>query len=176
MLINSFSDISGLGINRDKSFVLSTSPPSRFEFIRSILRSSPWPDLVLKEKGTHLGIVIGREVTLKDIWEGAMDKAISRINSARSFVKTLPLAKRILYVNVFIVSIFSYIGLFFVLPTPLWRVIKNAISKLIIPFNGSAFTYESLVCSNIFYKIKPPLKDVWAFNISLLASRSPFIS
>ena len=31
---------------------------------------SPWPDLILRDKGTHLGIVLGREVTLNDIWEG----------------------------------------------------------------------------------------------------------
>src|SRR5688572_11472322 len=94
-----------------------------------------------------------------------------RIHSARPYVRTISLPRRILFVNVFIVSIFSYVGLFFTLPTPLWRIIKRAISKLVIPFNGSAYKYEALVCSHILYKLNPPLKDVWAFNISLLASR-----
>ena len=174
--INTFSVVSGLGINKDKSFVLSTSPPSRDVVHKAQLKSSPWPDLSLRDKGTHLGIVLGREVTLKDIWEVPLTRALARINRTKSFVKSLPLAKRILYVNVFIVSIFSYVGLFFILPTGIWKTIRNAIARMIIPFNGGAFTYESLVCSNSLYNISPPLKDVWAFNISLLASRSPFIS
>jgi ribonuclease HI/exonuclease III len=173
--INVFSSFSGLGINKDKSCVLCTSPPSHHEFVRNALLSSPWPDLTLKEKGTHLGIVIGREVTLMDIWETPFKKALSKINVCRSFVKTLPLSKRILFTNVFIISIFSYVGLFFALPTSIWRKIKYAISKLVIPFNGSAFTYESIVCADILFNIRPALKDVWAFNISLLAVRSPLI-
>jgi len=112
---------------------------------------------------------------LSDIWKGPLSKALERINLVYSYVRSLPLSKRILYVNVFIVSIFSYIGLFFVLPSGIWRTIKRAISRLVIPFSGSAFTYEALVCSNLFFKLSPPLKDVWAFNLSLLASRSPLI-
>ena len=49
------------GINKDKSFVLTTSPVSHYPVIRA---GSPWPDLARKERGTHLGIMIGRDVTL----------------------------------------------------------------------------------------------------------------
>ena len=175
-LIDVFSFLSGLGVNKIKSYVLATAPPSRYEFFRSLLAASPWPDLPLKEKGMHLGVVIGREVTLQEIWEVPFSRALARINKVRSYVRSLPLHKRILYVNVFIVSIFSYIGLFFILPTGIWKKIKYEISRLIIPFNGGGFTYFSLICSNMVYNFKPALKDVWAFNISLLASRSPYIS
>ena len=174
--IDSFSDVSGLGVNKSKSFVLPTSEPSRFSSYKDLLLYSPWPDLDVRERGTHLGIVIGRKVTLSDIWDVPLQRALTRIRTSYSFVRTLSLSKRILYVNVFIVSIFSYVGLFFILPTGIWRKIKYAISKLIVPLGGSGCTYESLVCADIIYNIKPALKDVWAFNISLLASRSPFIS
>ena len=174
--IDAFSLVSGLGINKSKSFVLPTGDVSLFSSYRDLLNRSPWPDLDIREKGTHLGIVIGRNVTLSDIWDIPLQKALARIRSARSFVRSLPLTKRILFVNVFIVSIFSYVGLFFVLPTGIWRKIRLEIAKLVIPFNGSGFTYESLVCADVVYNIKPALKDVWAFNISLLASRSCFIS
>ena len=74
--------------------------------------------------------------------------------------------------NVFIVSLFSYIGLFFVLPHELWLVVKGLISSF-FPFRGRAYSYESLVCSQQIFSVKPALKDVWAFNVSLLAVRSP---
>ena len=174
--IDSFSFVSGLGVNREKSLVLSTSPPHKLALIRDGLAKSPWPDLPLKDKGTHLGVVIGRLATLDDIWATPMSRALDRIKKVTPFMKTLSLSNRIIYVNVFIVSIFSYIGLYFVLPTLLWKTIKNAISKLIIPFNGGAFTYNSLICSNAVFGLKPTLKDVWAFTSSLLAARSPLIS
>ena len=78
--------------------------------------------------------------------------------------------------NVFIVSLFSYIGLFFVLPHELWLVVKGLVASF-FPFRGRAYSYESLVCSQQIFSVKPALKDVWAFNVSLLAVRSPlFVS
>jgi hypothetical protein len=35
---------------------------------------------------------------------------------------------------------------------------------------------EALVCGKILYNLNPPLKDVWAFNIFLLSSRSSLLS
>jgi hypothetical protein len=126
-LISSFSEVSGLGINKDKSIVLTTSPPSCHSAIRSALLRSPWPDLPLRDRGTHLGVSIGSDVTLEDIWAGPMATAISRLNKARPFLRSLSIANRITYVNVFITSVFSYIGLFFILPTDNWTVIKGHI-------------------------------------------------
>ena len=83
-----------------------------------------------------MGIVIGRDVTLTEIWETPVTRAFARIKHSNSFVKTLSLPNRILYVNVFIVSIFSYIGLYFVLPHEIYVTLKNAIAKFIIPYNG----------------------------------------
>jgi len=174
--ISLFSVVSGLGINKDKSFVLTSAPLSHVPLIRSGLSATPWPDLSLKDKGTHLGIVIGREVTLDDIWSVPLNKALSILHASRVFIKSLSLPNRILFVNVFIVSLFSYIGLFFVLPTGIWKTIKNAISKAIIPFNGGGFSYSSVVCAKSLFNINNALKDVWAFVVSLLAVRSPFIS
>ena len=82
---------------------------------------------------------------------------------------------RILFVNVFIVSLFSYIALFFVLPTAIWTRIRGAILTL-FPFNGTAYPYEALVCGKQIFAVKPALKDVWAFNVSLLAVRSKYFS
>ncbi len=175
-VIDAFSAISGLGINKDKSCVIASSPASSSPLIRAELLASPWPDLSLKEKGLHLGILLGRNVTLEEIWSVPMNKALHKLNSSRLFIKSLSLANRILFVNVFIISLFAYVGLFFVLPTTLWNIIRRAISKAIIPFNGGAFSYYSLVCAKELFSLRVALKDVWAFGLSLLAVRSPLFS
>lgn len=56
-------------------------------------------------------------------------------------------------------SIFAYVGMFYTLPTALRKSIKGAISKLVIPFDGGAYTYTSLVCG-VLFNIKTALKDV----------------
>ena len=53
--------------------------------------------------------------------------------------------------------------------------IRGLIHKLIVPFNGGAYTYESLVCWTKLFSIKPSLKDLWAYNAALLAARSPIL-
>ena len=174
--INTFSEVSGLGVNKKKSTIVPTSPPCRWPAISDLIRKSPWPDLTISPAATHLGIRIGRDVTLADVWSGAVTKAIDRINLCKGMVRALPLHTRILFLNVFIVSIFSYISLFFILPVEIWKSLKTLISRSFIPYRGGGFTYESLVCITEIYGAKPALKDVWAFNISLLAVRSPFFS
>lgn len=168
--------MSGLGINKDKSAVISTGSPRFSSQIKLDLKSSPWPDLVLKESGTHLGILIGRDVTLENIWASPMAKAEAKLKNCRSLIHSFPLPTRLLFINVFIVSLFSYHALFFIFPTELWKKIKNLISRSVIPFNGGAFSYSSLVCAKKIFFLKTTLKDIWAFNISLLAVRSPLFS
>jgi len=172
-LISRFSVVSGLGINKTKSLAIPTADEPHWPAIRSDLRSCPWPDLPLLKEGTHLGIVIGRDVTLEKVWEGPVSKAVSKINTNLTLLRSLSLSSRILYVNVFIVSLFSYISLFFILPPDLWSVVKETIRK-VFPFNGGAYTYTSLVCAKQLFRVRPALKDVWAFNLSLLAVRSPY--
>lgn len=172
LLITSFSNVSGLGINKSKSMVIPSCPPEDWALIQEQLRASSWPDLTVQAAGTHLGILIGRDVTLEDIWKGPITKASDRIRNCSHIVKNMSIRYRIIFINTFIVSIFSYISLFFILPPDLWGNIKSLISKAIIPFNGGAYSYFSLICADYLYGVKPALKDVWAFNISLLAARS----
>src|SRR5262249_54830581 len=98
-----------------------------------------------------------------------------RISAHWNVVRPLSLSNRILYVNTFIVSIFSYHMLFFILPSEYLKVLTAAIRRLVIPFNGTAFTHETLVCASSLWHVRPALKDLWAFNVSLLAARSPLI-
>ena len=175
-VITIFSRLSGLGINRDKSCVISSGPPSSLPALRTELARSPWPDLPLRDSTTHLGIVIGREVTLGDIFASPFKKAVDRINNCRSVVKGLSVPNRILFINTFVISLFSYHALFFVIPSEHYQTIKGMICKIVTPFNGGAYTYETLVCLNTLFSIRPSLKDLWAFNVSLLASRSSLIS
>ena len=175
-IISLFSSLSGLGVNKDKSCVISSGPPATLAALRTALSACPWKDLPLRDTATHLGIKIGRDVTLGEIFESPYNKAVARITACRPVVKSLPISGRILFVNTFVISLFSYHSLFFIIPKEYYVSIKSLVSKLVTPFNGGAYTYDSLLCLNSMFSIRPALKDLWAFNVSLLAARSPFIS
>ncbi len=174
--IDIFSSLSGLGINKDKSCVISSGPSNTLDVLRLALCACPWKDLPLRNSATHLGIKIGRDITLGDIFESPYNKAVARINNCRPVVRTLSISGRITFVNTFIISLFAYHALFFVIPKEYYVSIKSLVSKLVTPFNGGAYTYSSLLCLNFMFSIRPALKDLWAFNVSLLAARSPFIA
>jgi len=74
--------------------------------------------------------------------------------------------------NVFVVSLFSYVCLFFVMPHEIWITIKEAIRRAITPYHGGAYPYEALVCGGLLFGLKPALRDPWAAGVSLLAVRS----
>ena len=89
-----------------------------------------------------------------------MDKALKKLSSSLPLLRSFSLSSRILYVNVFIVSLFSYVALFFILPPDLWKIFVRAVCK-IFPFGG--FSYSSLVCARKVFSVKTALR---AFNVS----------
>src|SRR5262249_54727288 len=105
-LLDIFSAVSGLGLNKDKSCVVCTLGPDSYPHVLDLIRAGPWPDLPLKPAAVHLGIALGREVTLGDIFAKPYEKALKRLSDQRNIIRPLSLANRILYVNTFITSIF----------------------------------------------------------------------
>ena len=89
LLISEFSELSGLGINRDKSCVISSAPSSTHSSLRDSLLACPWPLLPLRPITTHLGIPIGRDVTLENIFEVPYSKALSRLATTKPVVSKL---------------------------------------------------------------------------------------
>ena len=174
--IDQFALHTGLGINKKKSCVVSSGDDASNDSLRHELEQCPWPDLPLRDKAVHLGIPIGREVTLGDVFEKPMRKAEERLRTSAVVVKGLSVLSRCLFVNVFIVSLFSYHCCFYLLPKEFLDSTRKLISKLVIPFNGGAYSYETLLCLDLLLGIKPALKDLWSFNVSLLAARSDFIN
>jgi hypothetical protein len=88
-LINDFSVASGLGVNRSKSCVVTSLPPSRHPGVKAYLSSCPWPDLPLADEAVHLGIPIGRSVTLERVFSGPYSKALNRLSQYRPVLSSL---------------------------------------------------------------------------------------
>jgi ribonuclease HI/exonuclease III len=170
--IDAFARISGLGRNTAKSCLISSLSREDDPRCLAYLAGCAWPDLKILAEASYLGLPIGAKVTLEDIFKGPTQKLRERLRILGPSLSTLPLHKKLLLVNVFAVSLFSYVCLFFVMPHELWLGIKEAIRLAITPFHGGAYPYEALVCGGALFGLKPALRDPWAAGISLLAVRS----
>ena len=201
-IIQSYETYTGLSINGNKSGLLSTltptlddekylselnlwgttRPPSPSEASLNpdhhMLLNDWYRDnnrLKFVSEYTYLGILIGANVSLADIFRDTIDKAFSRIDRYQRTLNRLSLTRKIQVINIFVNSLFSYKFRFYSLPHDICSMMKEKIRLAITPFNGGAFSYSSLLFSPKLVGLSQVLKDLWAFNTGLLASRSKLI-
>ena len=109
--IDDFSAISGLGRNKDKSCIISSRHRERDHRFLSYVRECRWPDLKFLPHTVYLGLPIGASITLEDVFKPPTAKMRDRLMTLSPALSSLPLHKRILLINVYIVSLFSYVCL-----------------------------------------------------------------
>ena len=181
-LVDAFRGASGLGINTDKTRVLSALTFNLGRFLRPTtiidrLCRCPWPDVQEALRYKYLGILIGRGVTTTDVY-AAPTKALSdRATTYHSAFRTLSHASRVLAYNVFVITKLSYLVKFFHIPfsqSPTAcaeGVVKARARQLILPVRA-AYHYPFLVVSPDLASPAPPVRDAWALSMSTLIDQS----
>ena len=177
-IVKGYEIYSGLYINGKKSGVLPSVEPNTDE-ITYLCTLALWKEnnsnLAFTSSSEYLGILIGAQVSLDDIFAPTIAKARMRLASFHLILQRLPLYKKVLVINIFINSLFSYKFRFYALPMEAYDKLKEVIRTALTPLNGGAFPYTSLIFPTEQLGLKNVLKDLWAFNTSLLATRSVYI-
>ena len=142
-LIDTFSQISGFGVNREKCNILHVLDTTTHENDR--LKTFPWANpitgksLTFTNKAIYLGILVGYNISTVDIYQEAFDKFEKRADTFSCALRFLPTHARISIFNIHITPLFSYITRFYILPyKELGNKIRNIMRRKIISFNGSA--------------------------------------
>ena len=172
--ITRFAHFSGLGLNLDKTVVLSARAPSRQ--VTALLHL--WfPDIRFVDRAKYLGVIMGPDITTKVVFQEAVDKFFARARQFRLVIRTSSLHQRILIYNVFLLPILYYLAQFYIMPYIEMVVpIREHCRKAICAFNGGAFAYCHLINTpRSSFGPYTPLRDLWATNMTLLASRSPLL-
>ena len=168
-----FSRFSGLGLNIDKTSILTTLPPSAR--IINIMQIFGFRDIRFVTRAKYLGVWMGSDVTTYDIFEGAKNKFVDRVHKLAQILKPSSLNKRILIFNIYILPVFYYLAKFYIIPYKSIIIpLKNLIRKKVVPFGGSAFSYCHLISPRDRAGPFTPLRDLWATNITLLAQNFDF--
>ena len=166
-LIDDFSNISGLGLNTDKTKILTTMPTNVND--DNDLANSLWPDTKFTDRYKYLGVLMGSSISTLDIFMPVYDKFLERLDRYASYIKSCSIQHRIIIINVFLLSLFAYLAQFFIVPyDQICLPIRELCRKHIIPFHGGGFGYVHLLEGRKNFGFNTPLKDLWAFSTALL--------
>ena len=167
--VDLFASHSGLRINTDKTKVLRANPTTTADCNQ--LAAAGWTDTTFSDRETYLGVLMGNNVTTIDIFDKAYDKYLSRIKTFYPSLKKFSIHKRVITVNVFLVSIFMYLGRLYYIPyREIVAKVRDLTRRIVVNFNGGGFGYAHLISNDATeFGMATPLKDLWALNITHLA-------
>jgi ribonuclease HI len=170
--INYFSEISGLGVNDDKTHVICSQVHTHAD--EQALKDSVWPKTTIVSAAKYLGILFGKDVTTSDLYEPILAKAQARLASYRPVLRRLTLYKKVLVVNTFVTTLFSYLYQFFIIPKEVRENYDRAVTGAVIPYAGKGYILEHLYAPTTLGGLKQPLKDLWALNMQALVRQRGF--
>jgi hypothetical protein len=79
---------------------------------------------------------VGHGVTLEQQFATPHAKAMSRLRSYIPSLRRMPIHRRATIINVFIISVYMYVGDFFIIPEYYCLPLRNLIRIAVIPWNG----------------------------------------
>jgi ribonuclease HI/exonuclease III len=164
--LDAFTKYSGLGLNRDKTKLVSARYDAAGVDAEIWLASKhcPWRDkgIAAARQYTYLGVLIGRDVELTDVWRPVVHKAISRLARYGTTLRSLTLGKRIEVYNIFVYPLFSYLAPFYNLPDSSYYEVTKAVRSAILPFGRTGAKYAHFIAPVTAMSPATPLKDLWA--------------
>ena len=129
--------------------------------------------MVITPQIKYLGIIIGRGVSTDMVFESPLRKLATRVRHYSSVIRALPLHLRIVTINIFLLSLFSYHIQFYMPGSLVTDRYNSLIGPLVVPFRGTAFSLSHLFASprSDLYGLRTPLKNLWAWSMSTLANK-----
>jgi hypothetical protein len=175
-VIDEYTHASGLGINRDKTVIISAKDHSskKFEPNHRLIESSTWPLVKFVDSHKYLGILIGRKIQVEDIFAAPAEKAAARARRFSYAISRMGTQKRIITFNTFITPIFSFVQQFYIMPSSVYREYRSIMHRSITPFRGSGWPYSQLCAPTSHFGFKQPLRDPWVFNMLVFLRKVNF--
>lgn len=150
---------------------LPPPPPRPLTSPHTLLRKSIWPEVRVVNVYVYLGVPLGPSVTPDMVYEKAMGKIRNKFRLLGPALKKMSVQKRIITVNVFILSLLSYVNQLVRLPDAAYTELRQLIHKHTTPWNGTAWGYNFLVTPSRNGGFPTPIQDPWVNNVLALLRR-----
>jgi ribonuclease HI len=105
------------------------------------------------------------------IYEKAMGKIRRKFCLYGPALRKMSVQRRIITINVFILSLLSYVNQLVRMPDTAYADLRNLIHKHATPWNGTAWGYNLLVIPCRYGGFPTPINDPWVTNVSALLRR-----
>ena len=168
-----FEAITGLKLNMSKTLLLTTLPPAKREHISLALKEIEWEGVKIEEKGTLLGIPIGRSpgTEINDAYIERVTKFRQKIKSYIPHKNRMSMATKITLINVFLLPLLSYPDRFFIQPKQTTQQIKSDINGFLMQGNNIVTDVYTRPTKELGARGGSRLIDHQIMNYSSLASR-----
>jgi ribonuclease HI len=198
-IMDEFSLASGLGLNREKTKIISAKHDPDVD-VWLTTRGCPWWQKGIRTalSYVYLGVLMGRLVTVYEVWSTVLTKMATRLARYKPILATLTPYKRIEVYNIFVFPLISYIGPLYTLPTfnrkhaparisfgrtfittkgpqagnASFQGMMKEVRNAIIPFGGTALKYLHYIAPRADGGPVTPMKDLWAGSFTMLASQA----
>ena len=126
----------------------------------------------MARSATYLGVLMGHDITTRSIYDKAITDFRDRAVGLSPILGLLSVPKRVIVVNTWLISFFSYLSPFYLIPISILKEVEEILRPLIVPFNnGSAHKIELLYLPAFMSGLLQPLTSLWAKNVADLASQ-----
>jgi ribonuclease HI len=174
-VIDRFSQVSGLGINHDKTKGVCSQNDGRYE-AWTASRHCPWQgDFKIVHEYVYLGFLTGKYVTAAGVYRAAFKKFRAKLAAYTGALRSFTPSKRFDVFNIFILPILSYLAPFYSLPAE-GRVshttTKHLVRRALVSFGGSGYPYQQLIAPASELGFGNPVKDVWGYTVSVLVAEA----
>ena len=163
--VEEFERASGSIINKDKSAIVPSrrlSPSEQDDCRRK------WHDMRISYCERLLGLYIGVDATIDDQYRGPIEKFADALAAFSSQRHHMSLAVRIMVVNVFLWSLFSFQNRHFFMPRPLLQQLQTQALRFLTPVTWCSLGFFAHLRS--VYGIRVQLTDLRLSNVAQLIS------
>jgi ribonuclease HI/exonuclease III len=164
-----FEDGCGLGLNLDKTFLLTTRTPRSLPTLHRRLSNVGWGNIKVSVSEKYLGILIGAGVDFGDDYWAPFTKFLNRLTSYQPFSSNLSTTSKIHTVNTFLTPLLSLPLSYFPFPTNYTSRFSSVVSRFAVTAKSIAFL--QLCRPRRHLGLPVPLIHPFYWSIALQAAR-----
>ena len=130
-----------------------------------------WQPVKETERYKYLGVLIGRDVDVNEVFMEAWKKFSKRASSympLKSYFNTQP---RVIIANSFLSPIFSYLFRFYLMGEDFQKDVEKVLTRWLVP--ASRFRHDNLTACTADAGLTQPLHDIRLVNIAALLRNQP---
>jgi hypothetical protein len=157
--IDHFNQASGAQTNLEKVALVSTRLVDPLELEDAGFTDAWCQSIEIAESAKYLGVPFGRDVSIDDVFMGALKKFSERVAAYMPLKGLYSVQQRVIIANSFLLPTISYLQHYFVMSKQQTHQVERMVSSWVVP--AHRYTYNHLTAPSRLAGLSQPLKDAY---------------